>query len=394
MKKKLLFVIPNLGSGGAEKSLISLLSNIDYDKYEVDMFLFRKEGMFLSQIPEKVNAVLCNPDFRFFDGPAGKAFVHFLLKGRLDILLARKRYAGEFRKNSPYDPLKVWQCMSKCFSPLKKEYDVSIGYLEGFANYFALDMVRAKKYIAYVHTDYSKNDFPEQSDKVYFPKFDKIVTVSENCLNALAEIFPEERDKFTVVENISSKKNIMALAESEDVDLKKDCSLALLTIGRFCWEKALDTAIDTCVELVGRGVDFKWYHVGDGGPVKAKILKYCKDKHMSDRFIMLGEKSNPYPYIKACDIYVQPSKVEGKSIAIDEAMLLEKPILVSNFPTAKDQITDGVTGIITEHDPVALADKIVEMSNDSELCRRLSENLKEHTGNEEEIEKFYALIND
>ncbi len=393
MKKKLLFVIYDLGSGGAEKSLVSLLSLIDYDKYEVDLFLFRKEGMFLSQIPDKVNAVLCNPDFSFFDGPYIGAVRHFLLKGRFDILLARKKYADEFRKKSGHDPLNTWRYMSKCFSRLKKEYDVSIGYLEGISNYFAADKVKAKKYIAYEHTDYSINNFLRKADTEYFPKFDKIVTVSENCLKALSDNYPEYKDKFAVVENISSKKNIVAMAENETVDLKKDCKLALLTIGRFYHQKALDVAVDTCAELKNRGVDFKWYHIGNGGPLKAEIEQRCKDKQVSDRFIMLGEKSNPYPYIKACDIYVQPSRFEGKSIAIDEAMLLEKPILVSNFPTAKDQITDGVTGIITDLDPESLADRIIEMSEDSALCARLSGNLKDHKGNEEEIEKFYDIIN-
>lgn len=392
IKTKLLFVIYNMGSGGAERSLVSLLSLLDYDLYEVDLFLFRKDGMFLSQIPEQVNAVMCENDYSYFDGPYGRAIGHFLLEGRPDLVVARTKYAKVFRNPDDNKPMRAWKQMSKCFSPLKKRYDVVIGYLEGVSNYFCADKVAAKKYIAYIHTDYSINNALKNVDDVYLGRFDKIVTVSEKCKSALNDYFPLYRDKLAVIENISSKKNIMSMAEKETVLQKKSGELVLLTIGRFYAQKGLDIAVDTCAELKRRGLNFKWYHIGTGGVLKPDIERQCAENQVENCFIMLGEKENPYPYIKACDIYVQPSRFEGKSIAIDEAKLLEKPILVTNYPTAVDQIEDGVTGIIADMNSASIADKIELMAADKAMCEKLSNNLKGYVGNESELQKFYDMI--
>ena len=115
---------------------------------------------------------------------------------------------------------------------------------------------------------------------------------------------------------------------------------------------------------------------------------------MAGRFIMLGEKSNPYPYIGQCDIYVQPSLFEGKSIAIDEAKCLCRPIVVTDFSTVHDQITDGVNGLICRMDKINMADKIEYLIENKRERTRLTENLsREKVGNEEEIFKLYELIN-
>ena len=166
----------------------------------------------------------------------------------------------------------------------------------------------------------------------------------------------------------------------------------ILTVGRMSPPKGIDTAVLACAELIKRGYDVKWYHIGRGEQ-EEEIRSLVKDNRLESNFILLGEKENPYPYMRECDIYVQPSRFEGKSIAIDEAKCLAKPIAVTAFPTVFDQIEDGVNGIIAGTTPESLADKIEMLINDETLKSKLAENLlAEKVGNEEEINKFCELL--
>ena len=114
---------------------------------------------------------------------------------------------------------------------------------------------------------------------------------------------------------------------------------------------------------------------------------------MEDKVILLGKRSNPYPYIKACDLYVQPSRYEGKAVTVREAQILCKPVVVTNYPTAKSQILDGRDGIIVPMDVKGCAEGIISLIKDSERQGRLVSYLKEHDyGNESEIEKIYSLL--
>ena len=121
--------------------------------------------------------------------------------------------------------------------------------------------------------------------------------------------------------------------------------------------------------------------------------KQISENNLQNIFILLGEKSEPYPYMGQCDIYVQPSLYEGKSIAIDEAKCLCRPIVVTNFSTVHDQITDGVNGLICRMDKTDMADKIELLIDSKEERKKLIENLKrEEIGNENEIKKLYTII--
>ena len=150
-------------------------------------------------------------------------------------------------------------------------------------------------------------------------------------------------------------------------------------------------AVSAAKILSDKGYDFKWFAIGKG-QLEDQIKEQIKSLGLEEKFILLGERANPYPYTKNCDIYVQPSYFEGKSIAIDEAKIFAKPIVCTSFPTVYDQLTDGETALLAEINAESIAEKIEVLLNSDELCRTLSDNLKkEKAGNEEEIDKFYAL---
>lgn len=141
-----------------------------------------------------------------------------------------------------------------------------------------------------------------------------------------------------------------------------------------------------------KGIDIKWYIIGFGKDEKL-IEKKIRESKMEDHVIVLGKKDNPYPYIKKCDIYVQPSRYEGKAVAVREAQILHKPVIITNFPTASSQLIDGVDGVIVPMDNDGCAKGIKNLIMDDEKRKNLIKNCSSSCySNKEEVEKIYALM--
>lgn len=392
MKKNLLFVINNLNCGGAEKALISLLETIDYSVYNVDLFLFKHEGLFFNKIPAQVKLLKEPFGYQYFDMSIKAAIIECVKKGRLDIVLSRicAGYVFNTEKNRARCEQRVWKYLSKSLSKINKQYDTAIGYLEKNPIFFCIDKVNAKKKIGFIHNDYDKLGMDPKFDMEYFSLLDNIVTVSEECANVLKQRFPMFKQKVEVMYNIVSPNIINKLAQAEVNMNYKD--IKLMSIGRLNYQKGFDMAIEACKLLVSKGYKIKWFVIGEGED-RAKLEKMIKENNLEGIFVLLGMKENPYPYIREADIYIQPSRFEGKSIAIDEAKILHKPIIVTNFSTAKDQITNKVNGLIVDMSSKTIALGIKQLIGDPTLRAKLMINLSQETlGTEAEIKKLYELI--
>lgn len=166
----------------------------------------------------------------------------------------------------------------------------------------------------------------------------------------------------------------------------------LLSIGRFCEAKNYDNVPDICKRIIESKCDIKWYIIGYGGD-ESLIRQKIAEAGMQEHVITLGKKENPYPYIKACDIYVQPSRYEGKSVTVREAQMLCKPIAVTNYPTASSQIQDGVDGVIVPLDNDGCARGLAEFILDTQKQQQIVAYLKSHdyTGLSE-VNKIYNLL--
>lgn len=382
----------NLRVGGAEKALISLLQTFDYSLYNIDLLLFKKEGLFLNQVPKEV-AILEEPsEYKFFDMSFIKAILNALKLLRFDIVINRIAMAYLFKteKNVAIREQKLWKFLGKCLSPVCKKYDMAIGFLEKTPNYFCADKVTAAVKIGFVNNDYEKLEMNPKLDYDCFNKLNYIATVSEECLAALQRSFPNYLDKLLVIGNISTPRLILKLADETIEPLHS--GLKLITLGRLAPQKGYDLLVDAAHILKQKNINFKWYILGIGElqeELNSQILKF----NLQDEIVFLGLKENPYPYIKQADIYVQPSRFEGKSLAIDEAKILHKPIIVTNFSTAKDQIISNENGLIVAMNSDAITNGILKLQNDGDLQNKFIENLsKEKMGNESEIEKIYTLI--
>lgn len=395
MKKKILFVINNLNCGGAEKAIISLLETINYSEYDIDLLLFKQEGIFMSKIPKEVN-LLSEPEYyKYFDMSVKKAIVELIKKRRFDVVLARllSIYVFKTEKSKTVLEQRVWKYLSKGIGKLDIEYDVAIGYLEKNPVYFCVDKVKAKRKIGWIHNDYEKLGMNKEIDDKYFSKLDYIFTVSEECLNVLKRIFPQYKYKFKLMNNIVSVETIKKLSSEKVSDIKfSNENINIVSVGRLNYQKGFEMAVEACATLKKKGYKINWIIVGEGEE-RVKLENLIKELNIEKEFKLLGIRENPYPYVKQSDIYVQPSRFEGKSIAIDEAKILSKPIVVTNFSTATDQIISGFNGLICDMNSESLANEIEKIINNDELKNKLINNLlKETLGNEEEIKKLYNVI--
>ncbi|MFD0682128.1 MULTISPECIES: glycosyltransferase [unclassified Paenibacillus] len=392
MKKKVLFVINNLSCGGAEKALISLLETMDYTEYEVDLFLFEHTGLFLGKIPDQVNLLKEQREYRYYDMPVKHAVLDCLKRGRVNMALSRIRagYIYKTEKKRVRCQQRVWKYISKSLKNIDQSYDIAVGYLEKNPIYFCIDKVKATKKIGFIHNDYDKLGMDPYLDQAYFEQLDHLVTVSEECGNILKKRFPMYERKVKIMYNIVSPAAIHNLSlEKTDIS---DHTIKLVSVGRLNDQKGFTLAIEACRELVQNGYNVKWYVIGEGEE-RGKLEQLIEDNGLQGIFNLLGNKENPYPYIKAADIYVQPSRFEGKSIAVDEAKILHKPIVVTNFNTAKDQINDKENGLIVEMNPRSVFEGIKALIDDEPLREHFKANLsKEKLGTESEIHKLYALF--
>ncbi|MEI6578077.1 MAG: glycosyltransferase, partial [Eubacteriales bacterium] len=349
MKKRLLFVIPSLCEGGAEKSLLTLLSLMDYEKYEVDLFAFNPTGMLAEMLPENVNVLNLPKDYITSRLPLIKSFFTFALRGKFKLAFYRFRYSQILRKYSYTNKAEqyAWKYLTKFLPVFDNKYSVAIGYLEKTPNYFIVDNVRAKSKIAYIHSDYEKLEVDADFDNRYFAKINWVVTVSKVCAESLIKIIPAIKSKTTVIENIILKEEIERLSMSSPLFEGEFAGKILLTVGRISREKGIDLAVEACKTLLVDGWQVRWYHIGTGD-LQEEIQSMIDANGLKNSFILLGKKKNPYKYMAQCDIYVQPSRFEGKSIAIEETKALAKPIVATRFSTVVNQIEDGITGFIAD----------------------------------------------
>lgn len=396
MKKKLLFVIPSLSPGGGEKSLVNLISQINFMEYNVDLFLFNHSGMFANLLPSEVNILELPENYNIFTKKLSKALPELLIKGKIRLAISRVIFTllNQMIKKQTAEQY-TWKYQKDAFDTLDMQYDAAIGFMEKSSIYLVIDKVISKKKIGWIHTNYSDSGMNNKIDLPFFKRLNYIVTVSDECAKSLKENFDELKEKVQVIHNIVSPTIIRTLALQNDCDnpLKDKSSINILTIARLSSEKGIDLAIDACKILIQKGYNIKWFVLGEGGERTDLERKIISEK-LGETFYLLGVHENPYSYLNEADVYVQPSRYEGRSIAIDEAKILGKPLVLTDYPTAVDQIDNGINGLIVSLNPIGIALGIEKIIKDIELKNNLVNNLsKEQLGTENEILKLYKLLN-
>ncbi len=285
----------------------------------------------------------------------------------------------------------MWKYSLPFLPKVEKNYDIAISYL--WPHYLVAEKVKANTKIAWVHTDYSTVDTDLEMDLELWGEFDHIIAVSEQCKQAFIKKYPPLKSKVKVIENIFSPHLVRTLSEEKiDNPMKKDNRFKIITVARLSHAKGIDQAVEAMKLLADRGYNqLAWYVVGYGGD-EDKLRKQIKDNNLEDCFYLLGKKINPYPFMKTADLYVQPSRYEGKAVTVGEAQLLGKPVVITNYPTAPSQVNDHVDGFICELSPEGIANGIEKLYKDEELREKLEHNCsKQNYHNEHELDKLYQL---
>lgn len=384
--------------GGAEKALLGLLETIDKNKFKVDLFLLRHTGELLKYIPENVVLLPEKKEYSMLGIPLKKTLQqkkYNIFWGRLKGNLKADRFA---KKNHFKDKATVNDEYSHKYTvkymPMisDDEYDLAISFLA--PHYFVSKKIRAKKKIAWIHTDYKTVEIDVKSELCMWSKYDYIASISENVTKNFLSTFPSLKNKIILFENIMPVKYIKNLANIEDVsnEMPYDENMILLSIGRFCKAKNFDNIPDICKKILEAGIKVKWYLIGYGTD-KELIENKIKELHMEAHVQILGKKENPYPYIKHCDIYIQPSRYEGKCVSVIEAQMFHKPVIITDYATSKSQLENGVDGVIVPLDNAKCAKGIIEIIRDNKMRKKLIEATQGRDyANIGEINKIYQIL--
>lgn len=397
MRKNILITSFDMDVGGVERSLINMLDNFNYQDYKVDLLLYKQQGEFLKILTNKVNLLDEIPELTTFRMSIGELF------RKRNFKIASSRTLSKFTANvngklkgltepGYYQMQLMWKYTLPFLPRIDKEYEVAISYL--WPHYYIAKKIKAKKKIAWIHTDYSTIDTDIDEDLGMWSNFDHIIAVSEACKESFLNKYPQLSERVQVIENITSPQFIKKMSNEElDNPMLYDNRFKLLTVARLSHAKGIDNAVKALKLLRVGGFDnIAWYIVGYGGD-EEKIKKLIKENDLQNSFILLGKQTNPYPYMKACDLYVQPSRYEGKAVTVTEAKILAKPILITNYNTAKSQIENYKDGVICDQSVECLADGIKKLYLDLELRKSLITYVKQKDhSNLIELDKLYNLV--
>jgi glycosyltransferase involved in cell wall biosynthesis len=382
--KKIAFIMESLQCGGAEKSLVTLLQNMNFDEYQIDLILMAEDGDFKKFVPEQVDIKIVDV-FSNIEG--------FKLKQlRLEYALRRKINIKKLEHNAQLH----WKTFGKSIQKIDEFYDIAIAYNQGFATYFVAEKIAATRKIAWLNTDYQKAGYNIKFDIDKYKTFDTIVAVSNEC----EESFKYELNKFgiqlqtTVIKDITDIAIVNKLSQEYIGFTNDKSSIKICSVGRLAQPKGWYLAIEALYILKQRNRDIKWYIIGEG-PKRSELELLIKTKQLENNLILLGYKENPYPYMKTCDIYVQTSLFEGLGLTVIEAAILQKPIVTTNFPTASTIVENNQTGLICEMDAVAIANAIEIYLDDKAFVLKVKQNLSNLENRDKEISlnKINSLLN-
>ena len=399
MAKKLLFVINTMGRGGAEAALLELLRVLSERDLELNVRIMLSQGELAERLPEGVR--LLNEDYDPADvlSREGKRRLTRHLLG----LLPRR---GALLRDLPYllvnglDMLRrgalqpdklLWRVVADATPPDTEEYDLAVSYIEGASAHYVANRVRAKRKAAFIHVDYRQAGYTRMLDGRIYEAFDRIFCVSEDVLASFESLYPEHAQKLDLFYNLIDRERVLRLAAEPGGFDDGYEGVRILTVGRLVAQKALEISVEAMRLLRDAGVKARWYVLGEGnarsfleGRIAAAGLQYD--------FVLLGVRDNPYPFFRQADLYVHCSRFEGRSIALQEALMLGCPAIVSDRGGNRGQVTDGVDGLMVPLEPTAIAAAIRRLLDDPALRRSLGERAAAKKDSGRDLEKLLALL--
>lgn len=355
--KKIVIFIPSIQHGGLQRSLLEALSVVDTTRYDITVYAYSHYNPLSQSLPKDVKVIIDTDKSHYIRKPVS-IFLHVALF--FAKICRNQKNIEKFSKK-----IKDYIHEEKAKYPAKKFFsqgvDVAISYSMGLCTQMALN-VKADRHYVFFHSC-NPNFHRDLSDK-YFKDFDNIIAVGENVQEMLKENFPLEKEKIGLIKNYIDSNNIENLANEYTVDtITNDERIIITSVIRVDKEKGADLVVSAAAKLKECGVLFKWYIVGDGAQ-RDEIEAQIQTNNLTEDVVVTGYKENPYPYIKACDIFVHPTYEESFGLAILEALILGKTIVSTETMGAKEVLNNGELGELVPINSEAIAVAVMRIVDD------------------------------
>lgn len=376
--KKIIITVRELDTGGTELSMLNLLDELIAQDCDITLLLSRKRGENLFKIPSNVKIIeipfkreyeryYISDDESLISNSIQKYYIKFVRKLIKGVDKLAKYISWKSDIYNSYILRKT--------NPIFDKFDLAIDYYGYgiFNSKYISDYVIADKKVMWIHDERLS---PISRSRALFDKFDIFYGVSNACVKAFDKEFPETRDRTRLFYNFIDTNMIKEKSnEAISDEIFNYNGFKLISVGRLENQKGFDLAIETAYELKKSGFKFKWGIVGEGSH-RSKLEKMIATLNLSEEVILLGSKSNPYPYMKRCDIYVQPSRHEGYGLTVAEARALCKPIVATELNCFKEQIESGETGILVDFSVKAFQEALENLMLNPDLLLKLEKKLQ------------------
>lgn len=351
MKKKVIFISQALWIGGIETALVNLLNRFDYDKYDVTCLIVQNSLEMAERITPKCRLIVADRDSTAsFDKPYKFS--------RLFGLIQKPQNASKLR-------LIIWRVLQFFLRALElrlyshyikkqlrnEHFDTAIIYTNRVSE-IAVRALEADKFITFFHHGSFRREY---HDVWGYEHSCSIVTVSDSIKSQFAQALPKYADKLTVIPNITDVEVIRR--KSSEMSVEYPDGFNIVSCGRLDPVKGFDLAIGACKLLLDKGINGFYWHIIGGGPIETELKKAAADSGAGEHIVFHGMQQNPYPYMANADLFVQPSRFEGYSLSIMEALALSLPI-VATKAAAGEQITDGVNGVLCDTSAESIAEAV------------------------------------
>jgi glycosyltransferase involved in cell wall biosynthesis len=393
-KIKLLFLISNLNIGGPQKSLLALLDKIDFKLFDVYVYGIKPGGYIKDYYNSNVNFLEVDDLIIASTIPSENTIKHlstFIKKGRFNMFFGALKAIFNnviLRKNMNQQRQKFWEKYNNTLPRIDGHYDLAFGIL-GLSTYLVVDLVQSGKKFHWIRSDTRILKRDINIDASYYKKLDGCLSVSSECAEIFIKMYPFMEDKIKVFYNHIPVSFYKSLDYNNSLMKTNDKETKLITVTRLDPLKGIEMAIEACSILINRGYKIKWFVLGDGN-FRKEIEKMIEDKGLKSSFILLGFQLNTLSFINDADIFVHPSRTEGKSNAVDEAKYAGKPIVVTNYDTVKEQIEDKVTGLICGMSGQEIAASVEKILVNEDIAIKLATNCKNQEDGSEEITSFFT----
>lgn len=391
--KKIAIVNAEATIGGVESALVNMLQSFDYTQYDVTLYTDVQNNPYAIDLPQELRQKIKVVDTSEYT--LRKRALRYLTSGAF-LRLIRLCFAYLKAKRLD-DEARQLELVSKGFPISDERYDCAIAYKMGFrSTAFALFLLLSDIKVYWVHGMLTGAPGCNPIYKKWIESFDHLFAVSQSVIPMTLKEVPAAEDKIEVFLNIVDANAIRQKAalglEEAKAEMNDEESMKLLTVSRFNVKKNVRGIPYLCRRLRDKGIRFHWYIIGYGSDealIRGEIDRYS----VGDCCTILGLKENPYPYLSECDVYIHPSWEEGRSVAVVEAQVLGKSVIITNYESAQSQLEDGVDGFIVPREADACADAIAQLLNNKPLLRQAAENTRAFDyENKKEMQKLYRLI--